>query len=43
VQFAPGPDNLDLHVYVKWIADMRSVVVSANIVRQRKATQTLLD
>jgi serine/threonine protein kinase len=43
VRFAQGPDNLDLHVYVKWIANMRSVVVSAHVVGQRKATQTLLD
>ncbi|HSK04122.1 MAG TPA: protein kinase [Kofleriaceae bacterium] len=43
VRFEPGPDNLDLHVHVKWIADMRSVVVSASVVGQRKATQTLLD
>jgi hypothetical protein len=43
VRFAPGPDNLDLHVYVDWTADTRVVLVSARVVARRKATKTLLD
>jgi hypothetical protein len=43
VRFTPGPDNLDLHVYVDWNGDSRSVAVSARVVARRKATKTLLD
>jgi serine/threonine protein kinase len=43
VRFTPGADNLDLHVYVQWIAEARSVGVSARVVARRKATKTLLD
>ncbi len=43
VRFAPGPDNLDLHVYIDWTADTRSVSVSARVVGRRKGTKTLLD
>jgi serine/threonine protein kinase len=36
VRFPAGPVNLDLHVYIKWIAAIRSVVVSPRVVARRK-------
>jgi serine/threonine protein kinase len=41
VQFTPGPNNLDLNVYIQWDADVRSVGVSARVVARRKATKML--
>jgi hypothetical protein len=43
VKFAPGPDNLDLHVFIVWTADSRVLSVSAGIVARRKATKSILD
>jgi serine/threonine protein kinase len=39
VRFPRGPDNLDLQVYVNWIAANRSVVISPRVVARRKALE----